>query len=62
MHLSVETVALTAGLNDGSPLTVAFRSEVEHGVGGFWDFVFHLCEIIHVVLCLRKREHCVLLL
>lgn len=40
MHLSVETVALTAGLNDGSPLTVAFRSEVEHGVGGVLGLCF----------------------
>lgn len=35
MHLSVETVAVAAGLDDGSPLTVAFQSETGRGVGGF---------------------------
>lgn len=51
----------TAGLNDGSPQTVAFGSEVEHSAGAFLDFSRRLCGIIRVVLRLEGMVHCVLL-
>lgn len=50
--------SVTAGLNDGSPLTIAFQSEMKHGAAAFWTLLgvfvkllrlFYVCERGYIV-------------
>lgn len=48
--------SVTARLNDGSPLTVGFRSEMEHGVGGLGTLLF-VCVKLFTLFYVYERGY-----